>query len=226
MLRTRLASVRRLYKPHPRSNPHPPPSPLNRQFSYLEQFKHPTEVNKILESNNQAITLQENLENRLEALDALGSKTDQEGEGETKVHMFEIGSKMSWALLMLKLQLTLSLGFMGLFMLDKWNSRRKDIEVLRENDKPNKAKKLERNNHMILGVFAVHCFASLYANQKFNLYRLKFIKNIYWSPKSNLFELTMFNGQKTVSPNKIFTEIYTNEKTMKKVVNYKVDLGQ
>jgi hypothetical protein len=48
---------------------------------------------------------------------------------------------------MLKLQLTLSLGMMGLFMLDKWNSRRKDIEVLRENDKPNKAKKLERNNN-------------------------------------------------------------------------------
>jgi hypothetical protein len=72
----------------------------------------------------------------------------------------------------------------------------------------------------------VHCFASLYANQKFNLYRLKFIKNIYWSPKSNLFELTMFNGQKTVTPNKFFMEIYTNEKTMKKIVNYKVDLGQ
>jgi hypothetical protein len=143
MLRTRLTSFQRLCKPHGTSfNPYFCP---NRQFSYLEQFKHPTEVNKILESNDTAITLQENLENRLTAFEALGSKTDQEGE--PKVHMFEIGSKMSWALLMLKLQLTLSLGMMGLFMLDKWNSRRKDIEVLRENDKPNKAKKLERNNN-------------------------------------------------------------------------------
>jgi len=94
-------------------------------------------------------------------------------------------------LFFIKLQLTITLGGMAIFMIEKLYNRYNEINYLKEKNKPNKAKKLERNNYFILIALAIQIGVILYSNRYFSKFQKKFVRSLYYLPNSKKFELNL-----------------------------------
>ena len=176
------------------------PSPIYKQARYNtnyfeEKFANTKRVNDILRDTSQ---------HKDGANAKMKEMLQRINEGdEDKIHLFELQSGYSKVFFFIRQQLTITLGGMLLFMIDKYYNRQQEINSLHEKNKPNKAKKLQRNNNYIIAVICFQSVLIFYSNLYCRNFLRKFVRNLHYLPKQNTFEINFLKKSVIARPAEI-----------------------